>query len=89
MALRKKTSVSLSEQNILDCAKLFCYGCGGGSPAYAYLYIYSNKGRNNERHVKLSCHSRFQSALPFENATTCSKRTLKTTVVTQLNLQSV
>ncbi|XP_064087023.1 crustapain-like [Macrobrachium nipponense] len=41
--------VSLSEQNLVDCAWDYgCYGCGGGWPYAAYQYIRDNGGVDTE-----------------------------------------
>ena len=41
--------VSLSEQNLVDCAYSYgCYGCDGGWPEAAMRYVKDNKGIDTE-----------------------------------------
>ncbi|CAG2183589.1 unnamed protein product, partial [Oppiella nova] len=40
--------ISLSEQNLVDCDRLYNKGCNGGLPIYAYLYIQLNGGIDQE-----------------------------------------
>ena len=48
-AKKTGTLVSLSEQNLVDCAGEFgCYGCDGGWPEAAMRYVIHNKGIDTE-----------------------------------------
>ena len=48
-AKKTKNLVSLSEQNLVDCATDYnCDGCGGGFPDDALVYVKDNKGIDTE-----------------------------------------
>ncbi|XP_064390252.1 pro-cathepsin H-like [Halichondria panicea] len=69
--LKTDKLVSLSEQQLVDCAQAFNNnGCGGGLPSQAFEYIHYNQGIDSEASYQYKAHDEVCTYKPSQVAAT-------------------